>query len=67
MDRIQIIQKEQLLDYIDADQLWEDAGGSVEYSVDNLIDDITDRIKESPLRLHTITKNKKKKIRNHLK
>jgi hypothetical protein len=60
MDRIQIVQKEQILDHIDADQLWTEFGGDVEYTVDNLIDTITQRLEESPLRLHTITKNNKK-------
>jgi len=58
MDRIQIIQKDQILDYIDPSQLWNEFGGDVEYTVDNLIDAITQRLDESPLRLHTITKIK---------
>jgi len=61
MDRIQIIQKDQLLDHIDADQLWSEFGGDVEYSIPIMVESINERLKESPLRLHTITKNKNKK------
>jgi len=56
MDRIQIARQEQILEYIDADQLWSEFGGNVEYSMDNLTDAITERMSENPLRLHTITK-----------
>jgi len=61
MDRISICQKDQILDHIDADQLWSEFGGNVEYSMDDLIETITERMSENPLRLHTITKNKNKK------
>jgi len=53
MDRIQIVTKEQLLDHIDADQLWSELGGTVDYSIEQMIESISERLKESPLRLHT--------------
>jgi hypothetical protein len=59
MDRIQIIQKDQLLDHIDADQLWSEFGGEIEYSIPIMVESINERLKESPLRLHTITKKQK--------
>jgi len=62
MDRIQTLRtRDELLDHIDADQLWSEFGGECEYSVENLIEDINARMEEKPLKLHTITKNKKNK------
>jgi len=61
MDRIQIIQQEELINYIDADNLWSEFGGDVEYSVEDLVQAIDDHSSHHP-RLHTITKNKNKKI-----
>jgi len=60
MDRIQTVTQEEILDHIDEDNLWSEFGGNCEYSVDDLIEGITQRLEESPIKMHTITKNKKK-------
>jgi hypothetical protein len=60
MDRIQIIQQEDLTNYIDADSLWSEFGGNVDFTVEDLVHAIDDHSSYHP-RLHTITKNKKKK------
>jgi len=38
MDRISIVDKDKILDYVDSDNLWSHFGGNLDYSIDDYID-----------------------------
>jgi len=61
MDRISIVSKEEILEYIDADHLSNEMGGNIEYSVNHFMTYI-DNIYENntPLEFKTVRKKKRK-------
>jgi len=60
MDRIQTISSfNELLNFIDEDNLWNEFGGNCQYTIPELLEDITNRLNEKPLKIPTLTKNKK--------
>jgi len=61
MDRMEVVQTEDILNFIDEDQLWTGVGGKCEYTIDDYIQSIDDYDPSSKIRLHTITKKDKKK------
>jgi len=61
MDRMETVRMEDILNYVDEDQLWTGVGGNCEYTIDDLIQSIDDYDPTSKIRLHTITKKDKKK------
>jgi len=69
MDRLEIVQRDDITNFIDEDQLWTEFGGSCEYSIERLIQDIDDYHNDNPgsstLRIHTISKKGKKKSKNN--
>jgi len=56
MDRIEISTVEDLENFIDKDNLWQDFGGNVEYTVQDLIDSITSYNPSKKLRVRSVSK-----------
>jgi len=61
MDRISIVSREEILEFIDADQLSQEMGGNIEYSINNFIT-YTDNIYSNytPIEFKTVRRKKKK-------
>jgi len=62
MDRIQVIQREEVLEHIEADQLLTNFGGNIDYSAAQFINYMNDvHENHSPIEFKTIKKKKTKK------
>jgi hypothetical protein len=61
MDRIEIIDRNDVVNFIDEENLWEDFGGKCEFSVKQLIKSLDDHDPTSKIRLRSIAKRGKKK------
>jgi len=64
MDRMEVVKTEDILNFVDEDQLWTEVGGKCNYTIDNLIQSIDNSDPSSKIRLHSITKKIRKKSQN---